>query len=140
MSSSISLALLNYLKSIVNNPDLIETIKSKDYEIYVLICSLFWMNLKCTSFCLENTENTNALDFLSYCFYPPTVFSGPFILYKDFETCYNSNIEFSLWRCKKLARNLIKSLFWFSFLYICLHFVYLNASAYHPQVTFLILY
>ncbi|CAH1099523.1 unnamed protein product [Psylliodes chrysocephalus] len=134
MSSSISLALLNYLKSIVNNPDLIETIKSKDYEIYVLICSLFWMNLKCTSFCLENTENTNALDFLSYCFYPPTVFSGPFILYKDFETCYNSNIEFSLWRCKKLARNLIKSLFWFSFLYICLHFVYLNASAYHPQL------
>ncbi|CAH1164100.1 unnamed protein product [Phaedon cochleariae] len=112
-----------------------DLLKLGECETNILIVTLFWLNLKCTSFNLEKQpSSSHALDLLSYCLYPPTFFSGPFILYEDFKEIYKQDFIAPLQsRFKKFIVNIIKTLFWFCFVNICLHFVYVNASSFHPK-------
>lgn len=93
-----------------------------------------WIHLKCTSFYLENPKSTGFLNLVAYCFYPPTFFTGPFISYEDFRNVYvlsNKNHN----KFKKLAKNLLWCMLWYIFVNFCLHFIYVNATSFQPQVS-----
>ncbi|XP_072388165.1 uncharacterized protein rasp isoform X2 [Diabrotica undecimpunctata] len=132
--SGFVLAILNYFKSIINEPEFYKEYNLKDFEIYLLISSLFWLNLKCLSFCLEAGHSSKTcLDVFAYCLYPSTVLTGPFILYKNFQENYNSSV-LNLTKCKKFFRNIFRTMLWYLCTYICLHFIYVSAAAYHKQL------
>ncbi|CAH2005281.1 unnamed protein product [Acanthoscelides obtectus] len=101
-----------------------------DYQIYLFTLSLSWMNLKCTSFYLEE-KTGNILDFFSYCLYFPTIFMGPFILHEDFKVKYSHYTPTKM-RVWCFIKNVLITLFWFLFEGVMLHFVYVNAAAFHP--------
>ncbi|XP_050504402.1 protein-cysteine N-palmitoyltransferase Rasp isoform X2 [Diabrotica virgifera virgifera] len=128
------LAVLNYFKSIINEPEVYKEFNLEDFEIYLLISCLFWLNLKCLSLCLEAGHSSKTfLDVFAYCLYPPTVLTGPFILYKNFQENYNSSV-LNLTKCKKFFRNIFRTMLWYICSYICLHFIYVSAAAYHRQL------
>ncbi|CAG9857487.1 unnamed protein product, partial [Phyllotreta striolata] len=124
------LVILNYLKSTISDKEPLETFQLTDCELYSIIIGLFWMNLKCTSYNLE-TDKIDLLDFFSYCFYLPTFFTGPFLLYENFRRSFelsNPPPDFT-----KFSKNVAKGLLYLLALYTTLHFVYVNAVAYHLQ-------
>lgn len=109
---------------------------ANEYQIHLLSVSISWINLKCTSFYLENMNSLNFLNLLTYCFYPPTIFTGPFILYEDFKNIYNVNNKCqNVDKAQKLVKNLMKCIMWYLFGQICLHFVYISATSFQPQVS-----
>lgn len=133
------LALITVYKSSSINVNIIQLNALNEHDSYLIIMALFWMNLKCTSYVLDNEIQKNLLDFIFYCFYFPTLLSGPFICYTDFKNCYKILEKRSITKkCVILTRNLTKCLFYWLFGNICLHFCYLSAIGFHPEVMLLL--
>lgn len=131
LCSCFSLIFIYFYKTHIlfsNNSD------SNEYQIHLFSVSLSWLNLKCTSFYLENPKSEDFLNLITYCFYPPTFFTGPFISYKDFKNIYlacNKNKD----KYRQLMKNLMLCLSWYMFGNFCLHFTYVNATSFQPQVS-----
>ncbi|XP_023029270.1 protein-cysteine N-palmitoyltransferase Rasp [Leptinotarsa decemlineata] len=129
--SCTSIALLNVYKSLNTQEDFQELLSLNTYESYLLTMALFWLNLKCTSFFLVKPNSSNPLEFFSYCLYTPTLFTGPFILYSDFQENFVKGPPKGF---RKLAKNLMIILFWYVFGNVCLHFIYVNAASLQLQL------
>ncbi|XP_050294756.1 protein-cysteine N-palmitoyltransferase Rasp isoform X2 [Anthonomus grandis grandis] len=104
-----------------------------DFEISLSILLLCWMNLKCTAFALErnNKYNQLVLNYVEYCFYLPTLFTGPFITYEDFIKRKSEKLTV---RLIQLTFNLGRCCFWWIFTEFCLHFVYVNATSFQLEL------
>ncbi|XP_056632991.1 protein-cysteine N-palmitoyltransferase Rasp isoform X1 [Diorhabda sublineata] len=134
ITSGFFLIFLNYFKSTVTGDSIVfHLLNVEDFELYILISSLFWINLRCISFYLETDQNYNLLDVLSYCLYPPTVLTGPFILYNEYQANYYFK-EVYLVKFKQFCKNICRTIIWYIFCHICLHFVYVSATGFHPQM------
>lgn len=107
---------------------------SYEYEIHILSVSLSWVNLKCTSYYLENPNCTDFLNMISYCLYLPTIFTGPFILHEDYQKFFGPSKQIQ-YRVLKFMKNLMYCIIWYTFGNFCLHFVYVNATSFQPQVS-----
>ncbi|XP_018577369.1 protein-cysteine N-palmitoyltransferase Rasp [Anoplophora glabripennis] len=92
------------------------------------------MNLKCTGYFLDKHSSKKLLNFLSYCLYPPTIFTGPFISINDYLNIYNSTAVPFWKRVQKLILNLGGCIFWYTLTNFCLHYIYVNATSYQPQL------
>lgn len=131
LCSCFSLVFITIYKKYVlfsNYPDRNECL------IHLFSVSISWINLKCTSFYLENFNSTNFLNLISYCFYPPTIFTGPFILCEDFKNVYTVSNKLQD-KVLKFVINLMRCILWYIFGMCCLHFVYVSATSYQPQVS-----
>lgn len=129
--TGISLLYITYCKQ---NEQFGKFLNFNPQLLYFVILSLFWMNLKCTGYFLNKQTPKKLLDFFSYCLYPPTIFTGPFIPFHDYFNIYKP-IVVPLWkRVQKLFLNLGGCVFWYIFTNICLHYIYVNATSYQPKV------
>ncbi|KAJ8924428.1 hypothetical protein NQ315_007224 [Exocentrus adspersus] len=131
--SGISLLIITHCKHANLSGNFLKEVRLNEYELYFIVLCLFWMNLKCTSYFMEKQSSKNPLDFFAYCFYPPTVFTGPFIPYEEYLDINKSRTLSFLERVRKLFLNLSRCLFWFLFMNFILHYVYVNATAYQPR-------
>lgn len=83
------------LSDLINNFGIdLQKIKGLEMSLFTrLIVSTMWQHMRCTSFVFDhlNPENkltksrlTTFYNLIGYCFYLPTYFIGPLILYSDF--------------------------------------------------------
>ncbi|EZA56379.1 Protein-cysteine N-palmitoyltransferase Rasp [Ooceraea biroi] len=102
-----------------------------------------WIHLRSISLNMDSIDDkfsasNNFLQKLAYCLYLPTLFLGPLILYREFQESINPvNRSGRYWNYQKLKpfiSNLIRYTFWLYFTEFLLHFIYVNAIQYHPQV------
>lgn len=131
MCSCISLLLITIYKRYTEFTDLSD---ANEHLVHLLVVSISWINLRCTSFYLENPLAHNFLSLISYCFYPPTFFTGPFISYEDFKKIYITKNRKGN-KIQKLLVNLLSCILWYIFGHFCLHFIYVSATSFHPQVS-----
>lgn len=127
--------LVNYMKTFdVNDLNLNLT----HIEFSVVISASYWIGLRCLYYYLMKIscklKNESILDCLCYCFYLPTLFTGPFLIYNNYKECFVRNTKTVLARSFELTRNLIRFIFWLFFIEFLLHYVYLNVYAYYPEV------
>lgn len=132
LCSIVSLTAINVYKK---NEEIQSYCSLNEFELYTVSVSLCWMNLKCTSFYLEQSLVVDGVAFFSYCLYPPTMFTGPFILYEDIVHTYKLPQRMLSERIILFAKNVLKCMFWFLFGNVCLHFIYVSASTFHPTVS-----
>ncbi|XP_068893417.1 protein-cysteine N-palmitoyltransferase Rasp [Tenebrio molitor] len=115
---------------------LLKSFTTDERKEHITMLILFWLNLKCVSYCLDFIDSGQTqqkyLSYFSYCLYLPHIISGPFISYKDFKGChqYSQNVSS---RFLMLIKHLFRLLFWLLFLEFCLHFVYVNATEFHTK-------
>lgn len=134
LCTGVSLLFITFCKQVNSNEEFAKFIKFNSQELYLIILTLFWMNLKCTGYFLEKLSSKKLLDYLSYCLYPPTILTGPYIPLRDYLNIYKLTTLSFQKRVEKLILNLSICLFWFLFTNFCLHYVYVNATSYQPQV------
>lgn len=130
LCSCISLIFINIFKTRVLPSDYLDY---DEYEIHFFTVSMYWINLKCTGFYLENFK-PDFFSLMSYCFYPPTFFTGPFICYEDYKKVFVDSCNNQA-QVRKLIKNLIWCILWYAFGNFCLHFIYVNATSFQPQVS-----
>lgn len=129
--SCLSLIFMTIYKSYILSS---EYTNSNKYHIHLFIVSMFWINLKCTSFYLENSNSVHFLNLVSYCFYPPTFFTGPFICYQNYKSIFDVSNQNQA-RVRKLITNVLWCILWYTFGNVCLHFIYVNVTAFYPEVS-----
>ncbi|XP_054257791.1 protein-cysteine N-palmitoyltransferase Rasp-like isoform X2 [Macrosteles quadrilineatus] len=113
-------------------------IKGREMSLFTrLVVSTMWQHMRCTSFVFDHLNPENKLtksrlitfyNLIGYCFYLPTYFIGPLILYSDFGPyMYHSFKKLTLRRIGLLVLNSLRFLFWAAVLEISLHFLYIHA-------------
>lgn len=139
----LSLIAINYYKYI--NAEILNVL---NYTEYITTSGIFWINLRCLNYCLEVTTNDhlrkfsfkNIITAFAYCFYLPFLYTGPLVLFIDFNTALNCKKRRDLSiRVKELIINLMRYIFWLIIFEISLHFVYVSALSYQPQVNNILL-
>ncbi|ERL83691.1 protein-cysteine N-palmitoyltransferase Rasp [Dendroctonus ponderosae] len=125
----LSLALIALYKKMCSQEAFLKYMGLNAFEAYMHILMLCWMNLKCTSYALNHTPK-RLEEYLSYCFYLPTLFTGPFIDYEDFMKVHMRKPGTFNLRMKKLMLNILRCLFWMLFSEFWLHFIYVNATSF----------
>lgn len=115
--------------------EILKYLNINHYEAYITIILMCWLNLKCTSYSTTFSVDKNVLDFLSYCLYYPTLFTGPFIPFEDFKQTFliHSYESFNV-RSGKLLKNITRCIFWYTLGNMALHFVYINATGFQLEV------
>ncbi|RZB54409.1 protein-cysteine N-palmitoyltransferase Rasp, partial [Asbolus verrucosus] len=136
LCNGIALLLISVCKHYSAGEEFLIIFKLTDKETYITILAIFWMNLRCVSYYLDLLDvperEQRLMNFLSYSLYLPTAFSGPFIPYKDFKRCqqFDENLSSRLYT---LLFEILRFLFWLFFAEFCLHFIYVNATSFHPE-------
>lgn len=153
LCTSLFLIVTNILKSTYASlQDPISFINLTDEELYMVLITILWTQLRCISYSLdiillnksnrlgEKKENhqkilPGLLDLMSYTFYLPLLFFGPLILYENFNKsmCSVHQTSFTK-RLKNFSFNVSSYLWWMIFMELCLHFIYFNALQYHIEV------
>ncbi|XP_014478468.1 PREDICTED: protein-cysteine N-palmitoyltransferase Rasp [Dinoponera quadriceps] len=111
-----------------------------DEQHFILTLTMCWMHLRSISYNMDSIDGqlsgiNRFIQRLAYCLYLPTLFLGPLILYHEFVDSINQPYRY--WNYKKLQTfvlNLIRYMFWIYFTELLLHFLYINAIQYHPQI------
>lgn len=131
----VCLALITIYKIFCAGEGFLNSLGINHFEAYLNIGLLCWMNLKCTSYFLKPISHSNFLAYLNYCFYFPTLFTGPFIGYEEFKKQYDlKSFEGLDVRLTKLGCNILRCVFWMVFIDFWLHFVYVNATSFQFEV------
>lgn len=108
----------------------------RDEEVYLLMGCIAWIELRCISFCIDYIDNKDSknipksqslLNLLSYVLYLPVLYSGPVILYKDFERSFSSPAEPLLDRIRRFACDMCLFLLYFFAMELALHFIHFHA-------------
>ncbi|XP_032672280.1 protein-cysteine N-palmitoyltransferase HHAT isoform X3 [Odontomachus brunneus] len=115
-------------------------LRFSDEEHFILTLTMCWIHLRIISHNMDNIDEqlsgiNKFIQRLAYCLYLPTLFLGPLILYHEFVESVNQPYQY--WNYRKLqtfALNFIRYMFWIYFTEFLLHFLYINAIQYHPQV------
>lgn len=118
----------------------------QEEEVYLLMGCIAWIELRCISFCIDYIDNKDShnisksqclLNMLSYVIYLPVLYSGPVILYKDFEKSFTSPPQ-PLWdRIKIFVFNISLFLFYFFAMELALHFIHFHALQERIEVSIL---
>lgn len=129
----LSIALIALYKKFCSQEAFLKSIGLNAFEAYLHILMLCWMNLKCTSFALNHAPEPLE-EYLAYCFYLPTLFTGPFIDYEDFRKVHLGKPGTVYLRLEKLMRSILRCLVWMAFSEFWLHFIYVNATSFQLEV------
>lgn len=137
-----TIALLLFVSLFENwstKEDILEYFNINTYQYYLLVLSVHWIILKCTSYFIDVIDSVVQQDFgtgLAYNLYLPSFFFGPFLTYTNFKETYDYN---SYDHLKFRSRNLILMVLrygqWLMFIEILLHFLYVNAVNYQTEVS-----
>lgn len=121
-------------------------------EEYLMAVTIAWINCRCLSFCMVQCEKAVAAEapkaskqpthcvpdslvhLFAYCLYFPVLFSGPLIMYDDFERdlCHPT-LTWTWNRVLLTAVNVVRYTFWFTFNEVILHYAYLSALHYQSH-------
>ncbi|KAK3922932.1 Protein-cysteine N-palmitoyltransferase Rasp [Frankliniella fusca] len=129
---------------------LFQTSLLSDEQIMVLCVCCAWAQLRCMSFCMdwingetwsispisEDDQSPQILRLLSYIFYLPLMYLGPFVPFQDFEKSISINtatIESFKKRIIRLSLNSSRFLGWMILTELLLHFIYCNAIQLHHE-------
>ncbi|XP_018327825.1 protein-cysteine N-palmitoyltransferase Rasp isoform X2 [Agrilus planipennis] len=114
-------------------------LRINEWQHFLLILSLCWMNLRCISFyietikCKKNNES-NLLRIFSYCFYLPNLFCGPFVHYEEMLQSHNKSTVNLRTRLLILAKDLLRVAWWCLFTHLSLYFLYASAFSLNPKL------
>lgn len=117
-------------------------------RIYFFFIVHGWNSLKCVSFVVDKMKDGSKglhytmIDFLGYCFYPPTMFVGPAVMFERHRTMLLNYGRKEEMKVLKRSFNLLRSLLYcyglYLFTHFCLHFLYINHfQVFHKQVSVL---
>lgn len=99
-----------------------------------LIIAAHWTVLRCISYNFDEKRKSNIIDILSFTLYLPVFFCGPFMRFEQIKKSYTTNNTITLTKkLKILFFQLIRFSFWLVFTEISLHFIYVNATMFHPD-------
>lgn len=107
----------------------------QDEEVYLLMGCIAWIELRCISFCIDYIDNKNSknipksqsfLNMLSYVLYLPVLYTGPVLLYEDFEKSFNCSEPLAN-RIRRFAFDISLFLFYFFAMELALHFIHFHA-------------
>ncbi|XP_049828003.1 protein-cysteine N-palmitoyltransferase Rasp isoform X3 [Schistocerca gregaria] len=108
---------------------------------YLLHAALGWTHMRCLSFTLDKVNEVNytadlrnCINLLGYCFYLPTLFMGPLILYEVFHEGVMSTVTLTGTHVMKLSLKILRFIFWLLVTDFSLHFLYFNALQQQPQI------
>lgn len=148
--NGISLVLLTIYKNfiIVSSSSNATNDETDERKSYIVVLTIFWMNLKCTHYILDIVTSFNQikitpmsfncwLNFISYVLYLPTLLCGPFMTRDSFEGSYcsvRSRDYMFMERMRRFVGDCMRALFWLIFAEFALHFVPVNATAFQPHV------
>jgi hypothetical protein len=115
---------------------------SYEYQ-YMLIISSAWIYMRGQSYCLDKLSSADTgpsvSDFvmmLGYCFYFPTLFLGPLVVYQEFEAgVLKPYAPWTLQRIKTFVLHILRYVWWMLFLELFLHYVYIGALQKKVQVS-----
>ncbi|KAJ8736208.1 hypothetical protein PYW08_006864 [Mythimna loreyi] len=124
----------------------LETDSLLDEEIFVILYSIAWIELRCISFCLDYVDKqdkysqaqdkTNLvrlslfeelINMFSYVLYLPLLFVGPISLYEEFERSFHYKNENLSLRLKSFFLDMMRFLIYGLLLEIAFHYVYFFA-------------
>ncbi len=104
---------------------------------YITHVTMFWINSRCVSFCLDHVWKDvpeepliwkKWFQLLGYCFYLPLGIQGPLINYKDYHVGIFSHPKPWTWpRLKEFALLITRYAFWYLAVELWLHFLYTSA-------------
>uniref|UniRef100_A0A1Y1LPQ2 Protein-cysteine N-palmitoyltransferase Rasp n=3 Tax=Photinus pyralis TaxID=7054 RepID=A0A1Y1LPQ2_PHOPY len=136
MTTGLWMTVVIYLKSAHCAEYLAKYFHFTEVQGYIVMLSLCWSNLRCLSYCLDDVqEKYKFVHFLSYCLYLPTLFIGPFIQFKDFnENFFGHQSTCLRERFWQLVVDLSRCIFWIFITEMSLHYFYINALAYQPEI------
>lgn len=117
-----SLKYKYYFWSILDHEDI------QDEEVYLILFSVAWIELRCISFSLDFVERkdgkslklSDLINMFSYILYLPLLYTGPIILFEEFESSFITKRENLLTR----LRNFIYDMFFFQLYSLILDFVF----------------
>lgn len=108
---------------------------------YLFHAALGWTHMRCLSFTLDKVVEVNytidvrnCINLLGYCFYLPTLFMGPLILYEAFHEGVSSTVTLTRTHIMKLSLKILRFVFWLLLTDFSLHFLYFNALQQQPQI------
>ncbi|XP_020294916.1 protein-cysteine N-palmitoyltransferase HHAT isoform X2 [Pseudomyrmex gracilis] len=112
-----------------------------DEQHCTLTIAMCWTHLRSISHNIDSNEKYHLhssygfIQKLAYCLYLPTLFLGPLTLYHEFVDSIDRSHHYWTWKeLRTFAINLSRCIFWLYLTELLLHFVYVNAIQYHPQV------
>ncbi|XP_054718024.1 protein-cysteine N-palmitoyltransferase HHAT-like [Uloborus diversus] len=112
-------------------------------HLFIFEVGFGWLLIKCLSFAVDSIESGSNKNItiqelssvFSYCFYLPTVFTGPILCYTSFkEQVMQVNQQFSAKQYLSKVFHLLYFFLWYLVFELLLHFVYSSAVQYHPEL------
>lgn len=134
----VHLLLLCLFENFEHKDAILENLHMTRHHYYLLLLAVHWIILRCTSYYIDLIDYKREhifLQTLAYCLYLPLLFFGPFVNFEDFNKNYSCR-SFNHNRKTELLINMIRFGFWLIFLEFILHFIYVNAVAFQPQVVY----
>lgn len=120
----------------------------QDEEIYLILFSVAWIELRCISYCIDYIERRDKdeiyrisfwydiINMLSYILYLPLLYTGPVILYAEFEKSLNIKGG-PLWlRLKQFFCDMLVYKLYTFILDFALHYIYFFAMQDNMEVCF----
>ncbi|XP_045448569.1 protein-cysteine N-palmitoyltransferase Rasp [Melitaea cinxia] len=106
-----------------------------DEEVYLILFSVAWIELRCISYSLDYIDSKNArllkfddiVKMFSYILYLPLLYMGPIILYDEFEKSFTTNREKLKTRIKRFAIDIVLFQLYTCVLDLSLHYIYFFA-------------
>lgn len=109
-----------------------------DEEVYLLLFCVAWILLRCISFCIDYVDNENSsnnnpsrietiVNMLSYILYVPLLYTGPVILYEEFEKSFCVNHKRLSIRIRRFIWDMLLFVFYTLILDVALHYIYFYA-------------
>lgn len=134
LTTCLILFILNASELVFEKNTIINALRLNDSNFQDLIVAAHWTVLRCISYNFDERNRSSILEMLSYCLYLPLFFFGPFIKFEHFKQTFKENKSTTTkTKIKQLLLNLCRFNFWLLFTEFILHFVYVNATMYHPD-------
>ncbi|XP_045778550.1 protein-cysteine N-palmitoyltransferase Rasp [Maniola jurtina] len=100
----------------------------QDEEVYLILFSVAWIELRCISYCLDFVERKDGkslkldeiINMFSYILYLPLLYMGPIILYEEFENSFVTRRE----NLPSRIRRFICDMFFFQLYSLILDYVF----------------
>ncbi|XP_052737680.1 protein-cysteine N-palmitoyltransferase Rasp-like [Bicyclus anynana] len=103
--------------------------------VYLILFSIAWIELRCISYSLDFVERKDGkllkqediIDIFSYALYLPLLFTGPIVLYKEFENSFVTRRDNLKTRIKRFIYDMMAFQLYSLILDLVLHYIYFFA-------------
>lgn len=131
----LNLILLHYFKEATFDEHHLNIFGILESQHFATVLAVYWVNLRCISYCLnQSNSDSDFISILAYCLYLPLLYTGPIILYDDFQKSRFHSITLAK-RIETLFFNILRFVFWYLVTEFLLHFIYVNAISFQPSVS-----